>query len=241
MLHTIRCYLAILIVTFIFGSAGIILSILRSDHVFRFAIRPWGKYILKGCGINFIVEGSEYLNTQPSIIMYNHQSSFDIYAFCAALTIKWKAVMKKEVASIPFVGWVCRLTGQYFVERDGSSKDLNAVKEISEKIKHGPSVLIAPEGTRSENGRLLPFKKGGFVIALRAKVPVIPMIITGGYNIKNKKSYKINQGTMKVTILEPIYVDTLEQGRVGREKLEELIRGKMEQVIQKEHSYDLAV
>ena len=241
MLHTIRCYISIILVTIIFGSAGVFFSLFFKRYVFKYAIQPWGKYILKGCGIDLTVEGAEYLNVQPSIIMYNHQSAFDIFAFCAAMPIKWKAVMKKEVATIPFVGWVCRLTGQYFVARDGSTNDLKAVKEISDKIRNGPSVLIAPEGTRSEDGRLLPFKKGGFVIALKAKVPVITMVITGGYNIKNKKSYKINEGSMKVTLLEPIYVENFEQGRPGREKLELLIRKNMDQVINREQSFDLAV
>lgn len=241
MLHTIRCYLSILLVTIIFGSAGVLFSLLYKKYVFKYAIQPWGRYILKGCGINLIIDGEEYLHVQPSIIMYNHQSAFDIFAFCAALPIKWKAVMKKEVASIPFVGWVCSLTGQYFVARDGSSNDLKAVKEISDKIKNGPSVLIAPEGTRSEDGKLLPFKKGGFVIALKARVPVITMVITGGYNIKNKKSYKIMPGSMKVTVMEPIYVENFEQGRPEREKLEKLIRDNMENIITKEQSFDMAV
>ena len=100
---------------------------------------------------------------------------------------EWKAVMKKEVASIPFIGWVSRLSGHYFVSRDGSVEDMNKVREIVRDIRKGPSLIIAPEGTRSDDGGLLPFKQGGFLIASLARVPVVPMIIWGSKDIRKKK------------------------------------------------------
>lgn len=239
MLHTIRCWLTFIFITIIFGSLGVLFALLDKSRVSRLSIRPWGKYMLKGCGIELEVKGIEHLYVQPSIIMYNHQSVFDIFAFCAVVPVEWKAVMKSEVASIPCIGWVSRLTGQYFVARDGSSGDLSQVKKICDKIRNGPSVLIAPEGTRSEDGNLLPFKKGGFVIALRSGVPVIPMIITGGYNLKVKNSYKINSGTMKVTILEPINLENMGRGRVGREKLESIVRERMINVLKQNNNADV--
>ena len=173
--------------------------------------------------------------------MYNHSSSFDIYAFCAGMPIEWLTIMKNEVGEIPIIGWVCKLMGQYFVSRDGSSGDLQMVKEIAEKIKHGPSVLVAPEGTRSEDGNLLPFKKGGFVIALRAKVPVVTMVITGGRDISSKNSRLIKPGVMKIKFLEPIYVDKLQKGRAGREELEKLVRDQMEAVLKEQRNLKAAV
>lgn len=173
------------------------------------------------------MEGVENLPKEPSVIMYNHQSSFDIFAFCGFLPIEWKAVMKKEVASVPFVGWVSSITGNYFVERDGSGRDTQEIRKIVERIRSGPSVLIAPEGTRSPDGKLLPFKKGGFVVAMYAGVPVVPMVITGGKEIMSRGSKKINHGRIKIKILPPIDVKHLPPGKEGREKLVGLVREEM--------------
>jgi len=241
MFNTIKAWFSILFVTIIFGAIAIILSQIKRSMAFDYAVRPWGKYILKGCGVRLEVEGSENLPKEPCIIMYNHSSFFDILAFSAGMPIEWKAIIKNDVAKIPIIGLICRLTGQYFVARDGSSGDLHMVKEIAEKIIHGPSVLVAPEGTRSEDGELLPFKKGGFVIALRAKVPVVTMVITGGIDIKSKNSRLVKPGVMKIKFFEPIYVDKLEKGRAGREKLEKLVRDQMESVLKEEKELKMAV
>ncbi|NIP37517.1 MAG: 1-acyl-sn-glycerol-3-phosphate acyltransferase [Candidatus Dadabacteria bacterium] len=231
MFNTIRGYIALSTVTVFFGTLALILAIFSKPWTFRYAVRPWGTYVLKGCGVRLDVEGEDNLPKDPCILMYNHSSSFDIYAFSAGVPFEWRAIMKDEVAKIPFVGWVCRMTGQYFVARDGGSRDLNMVKEIVEKIKHGPSVLVAPEGTRSEDGNLLPFKKGGFVIALQAKVPVVTMVITGGNDVYPKGSKQIKPGVMKIKYFKPIYVDELGRGRQAREQLEKVVREQMISVL----------
>ena len=135
--------------------------------------------------------------------------------------------MKDDVAKIPFVGWVSKLTGQYFVARDGSKRDTEQVKNIAKQIRHGPPVILAPEGTRSPDGKLLPFQKGGFVIALLARVPVVPVVISGGHEIMPKGSLWIDPGSMSMKIFPPIDVKNLSQGRAGREELESLVRDCM--------------
>ncbi|HSE83573.1 MAG TPA: lysophospholipid acyltransferase family protein [Thermodesulfobacteriota bacterium] len=232
MLRTIFSWIGIALSTTIFGILGVILSFISPNNLlFKYAVRPWGYYALKACGVKLDVEGLENLSEEPCVIMYNHQSAFDIFAFAAALPIPWKGVMKKEVARIPFVGWVTKMGGHYFVSRDGSIKDINELKKMVERIRSGPSVLIAPEGTRSPDGRLLPFKKGGFVLAMQAGVPVVPMVIYGGNDINPKGSKKIIPGTMKVKILPPINVKQLPPGKEGREELSELVRKDMERVL----------
>jgi 1-acyl-sn-glycerol-3-phosphate acyltransferase len=166
--------------------------------------------------------------------MFNHQSIFDIFAYMAALPIDWKAVMKKEVGDMPFIGWVSKIAGHYIVARDGSDRDTKEVKKIVSRIKEGPSVLIAPEGTRGKEGKLLPFQKGGFLIAMLAGVPVVPMVITGGLDIMPKDSKLLRPGTMKIRILPPIDVAGLPPGREGREELMRIVRTQMEEVLDRE-------
>jgi|DewCreStandDraft_1066081.scaffolds.fasta_scaffold00062_114 1-acyl-sn-glycerol-3-phosphate acyltransferase len=227
MLRTVISWIAIVFWTTVFGIWGVFLSIVLPSRVTRYAIRPWAQLVLKSCGVKVELEGVENLPKEPSIIMYNHQSTFDIFAFAASLPIEWKAVMKQEVASIPFVGWVSKLTGHYFVARDNSSKDVQEIRKLVEKIKSGPSVLIAPEGTRSSDGKLLPFKKGGFVVAMYAGVPVVPMVITGGKDIMPKGSLSIRPGTIRIKILPPIDTKKLPAGKEGREELLKLVREAM--------------
>ncbi len=200
-------------------------------YTIRYAVKPWATLILKLAGVKLDVEGLEHIPDAPSVIMFNHQSAFDIFAYMAVLPIEWKAIMKKEVGHMPFIGWIAKIGGHYFVARDGSSGDTKEVKKIVRKIRSGPSVMIAPEGTRSLDGKLLPFQKGGFLIAMLAGVPIVPMVITGGLNISPRNSWRVHPGTMQVKILPPIYTDDLPSGRVGREELMQIVREQMETVL----------
>ena len=227
----IRSIVAIILLslfTAFWGCVGIVASLLANRHLIKCAVRPWGKMVLWACGVRLDVEGSENFPDGPSIVMFNHQSSLDIPVFSAVLPFEWKAVMKNEVASIPFIGWVCSLSGHYFVARDGSVGDTNKVREIIRKIRKGPSVIIAPEGTRSEDGTLLPFKQGGFLMASLSRVPVVPMIILGGRDIRKKGSYELNtERDIVVRILPPIDTASFPKGKEGGEELEGVVREKM--------------
>lgn len=222
------------IFTTFFGVIGIILSLTYRPFVVPYAVKPWARSNLWAAGIKLQVEGLENLPKDPCIIMFNHQSALDIVAYMSILPIDWRAIMKKEVGQIPFIGWVARLSGHYLVARDGSSSDTKEVKKIVSKIRSGPTVVVAPEGTRSKDGKLLPFQKGGFLIAVLARVSVVPMVITGGLKLLSKGSRHPNSGMMKIKILPPISVDDLPKGREGREKLMHIVREQMEEELHHE-------
>ncbi|MGI9554051.1 MAG: lysophospholipid acyltransferase family protein [Thermodesulfobacteriota bacterium] len=235
MIRTLVPYILSVFFTTFWGLLGLIFALFSNYMAITYAVRPWGKTMLWAWGVKLKVEGLENLPEGTSMIMYNHQSSFDILAFSAGLPLEWKAIMKKEVLHMPFVGWVSKLSGHYFVSRDGSAGDTKEVKKIVSKIKSGPSVLVAPEGTRSMDGKLLPFKKGGFLIALLAGVPVVPIVIWGGLNIRKKDQFKVESNkNMFIKILEPIDVSKLPRGRRGREELEHRVRSMMEEIINKQ-------
>lgn len=231
MLRTLYCAIICTVFTTFYGIIGIILSLTYRPFVVPYAVRPWAKTNLWAAGIHLDVDGLENLPEEPCIIMFNHQSALDILAYMSILPINWRAIMKREVGQIPFIGWVARLSGHYLVARDGSSSDTKEVKKIVGKIRSGPTVVVAPEGTRSKDGKLLPFQKGGFLIAVLARVPVVTMVITGGAELLSKGSRHPNAGTMKIKILPPISVDDLPKGREGREELMQIVRGQMEEVL----------
>ena len=238
MLRTIYCAIIFAVFTTFYGIVGMILSVTYRPFVVPYAVKPWAKTNLWAGGIKIEVSGLENLPKEPCIIMSNHQSALDILAYMSVLPIDWRAIMKKEVGQIPFIGWVSRLSGHYLVARDGSSSDTKEVKKIVSKIRSGPSVVVAPEGTRSKDAKLLPFQKGGFLIAVMAKVPVVTMVITGGRRLLSKGSRHPNPGVMKVTLLPPISVDDLPRGREGREQLMHIVREQMQEVLDAEEIYD---
>jgi len=240
MITTIYCWAVFSVFTIIFGSVGVILCVLLPSKVLKYAIRPWGYCIVKVCGIEVQAEGLENLPKEPCVVMYNHQSAIDIPVFCGFLPIEWKGILKDEVVMIPFVGWVMKLSGHYFVARDGSKRDTVQVKEIVKQIRKGPSAIIAPEGTRSLDGKLLPFKKGGFVIALLARVPVVIMVLSGGKEIMPKGSSMIKPGKMEMKILPPIDVKNLPPGKMGRERLERTVRESMLKALGQEEKIKVA-
>ena len=239
MIRTIISYSLSVFFTTFWGIVGLIFAPFSNYMAVKYAVHPWGITMLWAWGVKLKVEGIENLPKGTSMLMYNHQSSFDILAFSAALPIEWKAIMKKEVLRMPFVGWVSKISGHYFVSRDGSEGDTKEVRKIVSQIKSGPSVIIAPEGTRSIDGSLLPFKKGGFLIALLSGVPVVPMVIWGGKDIQSKDKSRIDAGReMLVKIFEPIDVTKLPRGRRGREELENKVRSQMENLINEKLSLE---
>lgn len=235
MLRLITAYILSVFFTTFWGLLGLILAPFSNRLAVTIAVRNWGRTMLWAWGVKVEVEDFEKLpQDRSTIIMYNHQSSFDILTFAAVIPFEWKAVMKKEVLKMPFVGIVSKLGGHYFVSRDGSAEDTQEVKKIVSEIKTGPSVILAPEGTRSIDGRLLPFKKGGFLIAMLAGVPVVTMLIWGGKNVKNnaEKKYSLNK-VINVKFFDPIDVSQLPRGKKGREQLENSVRGYLETEIDK--------
>ena len=242
MLRLLIAYILSVVFTTFWGLVGLVLAPFSNRLATTIAVRNWGRSMLWGWGVNVEVEGFEKLPQDIStIIMYNHQSSFDIFTFGAVIPFEWKAIMKKEVLNIPFVGWVSKIGGHYFVSRDGSSDDTKEVKKIVSEIKGGASVILAPEGTRSYDGRLLPFKKGGFLIAMLAGVPVVPMFMWGGKNIINKNEFKLVPKTINVKIFDPIDVSLLPRGKKGREELENTVRDLFQVEVEKHLSEEKVV
>lgn len=225
---------AIIVYTLFFGVVGLFVSPFWPDFVMRYVARPWARLILFTCGVKVNTHGLEKLSPAPAVIMFNHQSYFDIFAMAAVFPMDWKAIMKKELAMVPIFGWVAKLSGHYFVRRDGSISSVKEIDRVAEKIKHGSPVAIAPEGTRNTEDGLLPFKPGGFLIAIRSRVPVYPVVITGGAEIMGKKSLRISPGVMGLKVLDKIDTSGLPNGKAGRKQLSEQVRSIFERELANE-------
>ncbi len=167
----------------------------------------WARLNLVLSGVPISMSGDELIDKdQPYIVMSNHQSYYDVFALIGHLPLRLKWVMKMELRKIPIFGIACEKVGHIYIDRRNSERARNSLKAAGEKIRTGSSVVFFPEGTRSPDGNLQPFKKGGFVMALEAKVPILPVTVVGGRKILPRKSLRILPGSMKIIIHDPIPV-----------------------------------
>jgi 1-acyl-sn-glycerol-3-phosphate acyltransferase len=161
---------------------------------------------LRLAGISLRVDGLSELNPAKSYIyVSNHASLFDIPVVLAAIPYDIRIIYKKELHFVPIFGWGLKLGRTYIpIDRRKGSDAMRSLDDAMEKLSAGASILLFAEGTRTRDGRLQPFKRGPFNIALKAKTPVVPVIINGTYNILPKGSFRLRPGTVTVTIDTPI-------------------------------------
>jgi len=178
------------------------------------------------CGIRVNVAGLEHVEPNvPRIYMTNHQSFFDIFALLACLPVHFKFIMKQELMKIPFLGPAMRRAEYIGIERDDPRKALQSMKQAAEKIRSGASVLIFPEGTRSLDGKLQEFKRGGFNLAVKAGCDIVPIGIRDSYRIAPKGSLKIQKGSFDLHIGKPISLKGV--GKRDTPQLMEQVRAEM--------------
>ncbi len=226
-------YRPVLILFFALNTAilgGVVFIICCFDptgNIAHYIGKFWARMNLLFTGVLVSVEGGEHIDRKKSyIIMSNHQSHYDVLALIAYMPLQLRWVMKLELREVPIFGYCCEKMGQIYIDRGHSEKAHESLAIAGEKIRNGASVVFFPEGTRSPNGKLLPFKKGGFVIALEAKVPILPVTVIGGRNVVPKGSHRILPGRMKIKIHEPVEIQ--EYTYDTKEELMERIRGIIE-------------
>jgi 1-acyl-sn-glycerol-3-phosphate acyltransferase len=165
----------------------------------------WARTIIRASGIKIDVEGRDNIPMgKPVVFACNHASQFDILIMYEALPVQFRFVVKKELFKIPFLGLVMRLAGYIPIDRSGGKAALRSLHEAAERVKNGASIIIFPEGTRSPDGRLRPFKMGGILIAIKAGCPIVPIAISGSHNVLPKGSLRVRSGRIKVTIGLPV-------------------------------------
>ncbi len=157
-----------------------------------------------------ILEGWEQLpaeireGRQPVIFMSNHTSQLDPPVLIGVLPLPAVYIAKKEVKYIPFVGWAAMVAGVIFIDRRERERAIQSIHAAALEIRGGKSVVIFPEGTRSRTGGLLPFKKGGFALALDAGVPIVPLATVGGFQVLPRGSGILRRGRYRVRAGEPV-------------------------------------
>jgi 1-acyl-sn-glycerol-3-phosphate acyltransferase len=176
----------------------------KGRAVHRYA-RLWGKIALLANRVKVKLEGIENIQGEgPYIFMSNHQGYYDVFALLGRLPFQFKWLVKKELFSIPFLGWTMAAAGYINLDREGTRKTVEAMNQAAQKIQEGMSILIFPEGSRSPDGSIQPFKKGGFNLAIKSRIPIVPIAITGTREIMPKGKLTAAAGQIRIQIGHPI-------------------------------------
>ncbi len=170
--------------------------------------RRWARTILRLSGVKVELENLEVIDADhPQVLVANHTSWYDVLALVACIPGRFLFVAKKELESVPVFGPAVRSCGHIFIDRGDRNRaveSLGVARELLEK--ESPTIIMFPEGTRSADGRLKPFKKGAFVLAIQAGVEVVPAAIFGSREVMRKGSLLIRPGTVRVRFGRPIPV-----------------------------------
>lgn len=188
--------------------------------------RLWGKSILWVSGIKVDVKGLENLDfSGPCVFMCNHQSNFDILVLFAKLPAQFRWIAKAELFKIPIFASAMRGAGYISIDRKNRKSAIKSISAAAEKIRNGVCVMIFPEGTRSPDGNIGNFKKGGFYLARDAGAPIVPVVINGTWSIMSKDSLKISPNNVQLSILPP--VDTSLYTEDGKDELISTVKDKI--------------
>jgi 1-acyl-sn-glycerol-3-phosphate acyltransferase len=177
-------------------------------------------------GIRYRVAGAEHLPLdRAAVYCSNHQSNVDPPVLFAALHPRMHILFKAELNAIPILARGFRLGGFIPVDRRNKEAALRSIEAGAASIRSGNSFLIFPEGTRSRTAELLPFKKGGFIMAIKAKAPIVPVAVQGGRDSMRKGSAIIQPITVSIRVGEPIETAGFELG--DRNALIKRVRERM--------------
>jgi 1-acyl-sn-glycerol-3-phosphate acyltransferase len=185
-------------------------------------------------GVRVEVTGLERLDpVQAYIFTPNHQSFIEVPLFVTYLGRNPAYLAKKEVFKYPMFGYGISLMGVVPVDRSNSAAAVESARRATENLRRGKSYIVYPEGTRSPDGRLLPFKKGAFMMAIDAGVPVVPVTISGATKIMPKGEIKVYPSVVHITLHDPI--STAGYSKENVEKLMEQVRGKIASALTDAH------
>ena len=198
--------------TSFFGMLGIFASIFESNKgkTLGYCARLWGKFILFFTGVRFSVKGLDNLDPKgPYIFACNHASGFDVPLAFAGLPYWLISIAKIELKSVFILGWVMETAGHIFVDRKKSENAIASLEKSKESLINNPrSILLFPEGTRTMDGELGFFKRGGLMLSVDTGIPIVPVGLVGTFEMLKKGTWSFKNRPLEIRIGNPIHPKT---------------------------------
>ncbi len=227
MIRALISLISFVLATFLLATLGALSGLVdrSGDTVLKLA-RLWSRVLLGVPGVKLeVIQRAPLDPKRPYIVMANHASMIDIWAVFLAVPVPLRFIAKKQLGAIPLLGWAMRAGRFIFIDRQNAASARRSIGEAARRIKSGQSVVIFPEGTRTRDGRLNPFKKGGFHLALDSGAEIVPVAIQGSRALMPRGSALIRSGTVRLEIGEPI--STTGMHPADREALAACVREKI--------------
>jgi 1-acyl-sn-glycerol-3-phosphate acyltransferase len=211
--------------TVIFSFPSAIASFFNNGHAATPVLRAWAGSIIRLCGVRVEIEGLEHLNgLGPCVLVSNHQSLFDILAVIWKIPGEVRFVAKKEILKLPVLGFILHKSENVVIDREAGGK---AIRRAVEVVRHGYSICVFAEGHRHSDNRVHEFSDGAAWLAILAKIPCVPMAISGTSSMMPRGAKFVVPGRrMRIKICAPIRTDGLRSGDRAEltRRLEEEVR-----------------
>jgi len=230
-IRSLAAYVAVSAYVAVAAPIGMALALTFRWKNLLYVLGHWGVAIGASlAGIRTRVAGGSHLRPGEAVVFCcNHQSNIDPPILFQALHPRLHVLFKHELTKLPLLGRAFQIGGFVPIDRRSREQSMAAIEQAAASLRNGNSFLTFPEGTRSRTGELLPFKRGPFLMALKAQVPVVPVAIQGGSHSMRKGSPIVRPTTVSVRIGEP--VDTRGMDISDREALADLVRSRVEDLI----------
>ena len=195
---------AVSVYTAVLGTTSLLSTLFdRTGNFAHRCARAWAWLILKTTGVRVTVTGLEHLEPGRSYVFAaNHQSIYDIPIVFTSIPFQLRIVAKASLGRIPFMGWHLHRAGHLLVDRRNPGADI--VEKMRRLVGESSSLIVFPEGTRSRDGAVGRFKKGSFLVAMDAGLPVVPVSITNSRNVMRKGELMVCPGEVELTIHPPV-------------------------------------
>jgi 1-acyl-sn-glycerol-3-phosphate acyltransferase len=220
--------------TYCWGIAGYVASFFDANgNLAHRCITHWARTSLALAGLRVHIEGQERLNPQNTyIFMPNHASFLDTLLAFAYIPGESRNIIKEEVFSIPLWGLVLRWSRHIPLDRENPWKALKSLRQAADLLKEGISVVVFPEGTRTPNGEIQEFKTALFILPIRSRIPVVPVLIEGTFQALKRGSILLNPVPLKLTFCDPIPADSfgVRDRRIYAEKVRQVLFTAMGQL-----------
>ncbi|MCK4729527.1 MAG: 1-acyl-sn-glycerol-3-phosphate acyltransferase [Desulfobacterales bacterium] len=223
----------VVLITLICATAAIVVSFLRKGGNFAHLVgRFWARSIVFVSRVKVSVQGLEHIDPGAAYVyMANHQSMFDIPTLLGYLPVQFRWLAKMELFQIPVFGYSMARVGYISIDRSNRKSAYKSLLEAAQKIARGVSVVVFPEGTRSTDGQIKPFKVGGFHLAIRSGRPIVPVAIYGSHHVMPKGRLRIKRGQIILSINPPI--ETTHYNNKTKEVLMESVRSTMKRDLER--------
>lgn len=195
----------LIIATIITAILTIIGSYMNNEWWSYYPPRLWSKLWCRLLFVKVEVKNRHLIDKQTSyVFIANHQGAFDIFSIYGFLNHPFKWMMRKGLANFPLVGTACQRAGHIMVDTHSAEGLKRTMEDAQQKLSKGMSLVVFPEGRRTETGKMAPFKPGAFKLASEFGLPILPITINGSYQVMPRSTFNVKPGTITLTLHSPI-------------------------------------